>query len=141
MGDKEENHLLREAVRKIIKVFDVKAIILFGSRARGDWGPWSDYDLLIIGDFRERYLDRLKRILDVIGDIPIPIEPHPYTMEEALNMLRRGNPTIADALEEGVILYSTKDLELLMEVYRELKRRGMRRTETTIIVPSSDDSS
>ena len=141
MGDKEENHLLREAIRKIIKVFNVKAIILFGSRARGDWGPWSDYDLLIIGDFRERYLDRLKRILDVIGDIPIPIEPHPYTMEEALNMLRRGNPTIADALEEGVILYSTKDLELLMEVYRELKRRGMRRTETTIIVPSSDDSS
>ncbi len=141
MGDKEENHLLREAVKRIIKVFNVKAIILFGSRARGDWGPWSDYDLLIIGDFRERYLDRLKRILDVIGDIPIPIEPHPYTMEEALNMLRRGNPTIADALEEGVILYSTKDLELLMEVYRELKRRGMRRTETTIIVPSSDDSS
>ena len=141
MGDKEENHLLREAVKRIIKVFNVKAIILFGSRARGDWGPWSDYDLLIIGDFRERYLDRLKRILDVIGDIPIPIEPHPYTMEEALSMLRRGSPTIVDALEEGVILYSTKDLELLMEVYRELKRRGMRRTETTIIVPSSDDSS
>ena len=130
-----ENDFLKQIVNRLTGKLCVKAIVLFGSRARGDWGPWSDYDLLIIADFREQYLDRIKMILDMLGDVPLAIEPHPYTLEEALSMLKRGNPIIVDALEEGRVLYSTSEFEKLVEEYRELKKKGLRRTNTTIIVP------
>ncbi|ABN69870.1 DNA polymerase, beta domain protein region [Staphylothermus marinus F1] len=131
----EENKLLEKAVNRLVKVLNVKGIILFGSRARGDWMPWSDYDILIIADFKEKYLDRIKIILDIIGDIPLNIEPHPYTLSEALDMLKRGNPIIVDALEEGKILYATNDLEEIIKEYDKLKKKGLKRTNTTILIP------
>ena len=138
MEGSRESNLLRAAVGKLLRSLTrVHAVILFGSRARGDWLPWSDYDLLIIADFEEPYLDRLKRILDILADIPLPIEPHPYTLEEALTMLRKGHPTIVDALEEGVRLYVGPGFAELEKLYRELRRRGLRRTETSIIVPEN----
>ena len=134
----KENNLLREAVERLIKKLHVKVVILYGSRARGDWGPWSDYDLLIIGDFRERYLDRINKILETIADIPLPIEPHPYTLNEALKMLRHGNPLIIDALEEGKILYSSRrgELGVLRKKLKDLKDRGLRRSKFSIVLPS-----
>ena len=127
--------MLNRVVEYLVKKMNVKAVILFGSRARGNWKPWSDYDILIIADFKERYLDRLKKVLEIVDNISLEIEPHPYTLEETLKMLKKGNPIIVNALEEGKILYSTKDLEKLVETYKELKRRGLRRTETTIVLP------
>ncbi len=94
-------------------------------------------DLLIIGEFKEKYLDRIGRMLELIEDIPLPVEPHPYTLEEALDMPRKGNSLIVDALEEGKILYTDKDyLDKLLQLYQELKRRGLSRSETSIILPS-----
>ncbi len=110
----------------------------FGSRARGDWLPWSDYDLLIIAVFSEPYLERLKKILDLLADVPLPVEPHPYRIDEAVKMLKRGNPLIIDALEEGVVLYSDNTLAMLRSVLNELKRKGLKRSETTIVLPEGD---
>ena len=48
--DKKEEALSKE-VRNAIQRVDASAdIILYGSRARGDAGPESDYDLLIVSD-------------------------------------------------------------------------------------------
>lgn len=127
--------LLNKAVEIIIRKLNVKAIILFGSRARGDWLPWSDYDLLVIADFKEKYIDRIKTVLELVEDVPLNIEPHPYTLKEALEMLKKGNPTIVNALEEGKILYSTEELTELIRTYEELKRKGLRKTKTSVIVP------
>ncbi len=134
----DEDALLRKAVEKPVDAMRAKVVILFGSRVRGDWGPWSDFDLLIIAGFEERYLDRIGRILEIFSDVPLPIEPHPYTLEEALDMLRRGCPTIIDALEEGKILYTEEScLGKLIEALNELKRRGLKRSETSILLPST----
>ncbi len=130
-----DDRTLMEAVKLLTRKLNVKAVILFGSRARGGWMPWSDYDLLIIADFKERYLDRISKVLDILKNIHLPIEPHPYTISEALEMLRRGNPIIVDALEEGRILYSTAEFEILAKEYEKLKKRGLRRTNTTIVIP------
>jgi len=43
-----EDPRLREAVRRLTRVFEVDRIYLFGSRARGDSGPDSDYDLMVV---------------------------------------------------------------------------------------------
>jgi len=130
-----DKNLLDDVVKRIKSRFDVIAIILFGSRARGDWGPWSDYDLLIIGNFKLNYLDRIREIMELVDDIPLPIEPHPYTLDEAMNLLRKGVPSIVDALEEGRILYGNERFKALEKLYNELKKKGMRKTYTSIIVP------
>ncbi len=127
---------LKEVIKRLQKKYRLHAILLFGSRARGDWGPWSDYDLLIIADFKEKYLDRIDDILKLLKDIRLPIEPHPYTLKEALEMLRKGNPTIVDALEEGILLFKGNGYKLLWETYNQLKKRGLRRTRTSIKLPN-----
>ncbi|WP_440060020.1 nucleotidyltransferase domain-containing protein [Thermogladius sp. 4427co] len=126
---------LGEAVRILIDRFKPIAIILFGSRARGDYKPWSDYDILIIAYFTKPYLERLGEVLEALKDIPLPIEPHPYTLEEALNMLEKGNPIIVDALSEGRILYSTQELNKLLDKFSEMVRQGLRKTDTSIVLP------
>lgn len=131
-----EREELLKAVERIAKSYRVDALILFGSRARGDYKPWSDYDVLIVADFKEKYLDRIGRILDMLSDLSIYVEPHPYTFEEAVEMLRRGNPTLVDALSEGIVLYSGEKFKELLKHYEELLRRGLRKTETSVIVPS-----
>jgi len=124
---------LKEYVERVSRRVRLHAAILFGSRARGDHGPWSDYDLLLIGDFKEPYLDRLKTLLDLTQGIRIPIELHPYTLEEALKMLERGNPSIVDAVEEGKPILVREGWEKILERYRSMKRREkLKRTRTSI---------
>jgi predicted nucleotidyltransferase len=43
-----EELLLAEIVRRLVEVYRPERIYLFGSTARGDTGPDSDYDLMII---------------------------------------------------------------------------------------------
>lgn len=130
------NSNLSRIVESLKKNLDkLEVVILFGSRARGDWGPWSDYDLLIIAEFKEKYLDRISRVSSILKDIRLPIEPHPYTLEEALELLRRGNPIIVDAIEEGRVLYITDRGKKLYSEFERLKRLGLRRTKTTILIP------
>ena len=99
---------LRRYVERVSSKIKLYAAIQFGSRARGDYGPWSDYDLLLIGDFSEPYLERLKMLLELTEGIKIPIEPHPYTLNEALKMLERGNPIIVDAVSHTHLTLPTK---------------------------------
>ncbi|MGC9149435.1 MAG: nucleotidyltransferase domain-containing protein [Sulfolobales archaeon] len=134
--DSSENEL-RKAVDILVSKYEPVAIILFGSRARGDYKPWSDYDLLIIARFDKNYLDRIGEILTVLSEIKIPVEPHPYTLEEALEMLNKGNPMIIDALSEGVVLYRSQELEKLVNRLNEMIRRGLRKTYTSIIIPDT----
>ena len=39
---------LAEFVRRLVEIYHPLRIYLFGSRARGDWGPDSDYDLMVV---------------------------------------------------------------------------------------------
>lgn len=128
---------IEEVVKRLVARYRLTAIVLFGSRVRGDWGPWSDYDLLIIGDFEKKYVDRIGDILELLSDIKIPVEPHPYTLKESLEMLMKGNPLIVDAIEEGKVLYRNNDYEELLKTFLKLKEKGMRRSNTSIILPET----
>ncbi|MEM1675800.1 MAG: nucleotidyltransferase domain-containing protein [Desulfurococcaceae archaeon] len=126
---------LIKIVEKILSSFKTYAVILFGSRARGDYKPWSDYDILIIADFRDKYLDRIGNILELIDNTNLTIEPHPYTLKEAIEMLKKGNPIIVDAISGGIILYSREEFKELLKLYEELLRKGLKKSETSIIIP------
>ena len=46
--DATEAALLDEVVRRLVEELHPERIYLFGSKARGDWGPDSDYDFMIL---------------------------------------------------------------------------------------------
>ena len=75
----------------------VSAVILYGSVSRGDFHEGSDVDLIIVGDFRERFHKAGRRPSSIS-----PIEPICYTGEEFADLVRSANPFIQEALAEGV---------------------------------------
>ena len=86
----------------IAKKKKVKAVILFGSRAKGESTDESDCDVCLIADdlpqdlFRRRYLAPSGfRFLSVFGFHP----------QEFLDMVKDANLFVLDVLEEGKTLY------------------------------------
>ena len=58
--------VLAEATRRIVDAFRPERVVLFGSRARGDHGPDSDIDLLVVTRFAPSVAD-LPAITERIG--------------------------------------------------------------------------
>ena len=83
------------------KKHDVNKIIVFGSFVRKDLNEGSDIDIIIVGDFKERFHKRIAAILDLTD---LPIEPLCYTMEEFDRMVDEENLFIEDALGGGVLI-------------------------------------
>jgi predicted nucleotidyltransferase len=90
---------VRDLARKIRARRRVSAVILYGSFARGDFHEGSDIDLIIVGDFRERFHKRAAAILDLTD---LPVEPICCTGEEFAELVRSKNPFIREALAEGI---------------------------------------
>ena len=80
---------------------NVHKILVFGSFARKDLNEGSDIDIIIVGDFKERFHKRIAAIIDLTD---LPIEPLCYTPEEFDQMVVEGNCFIEDAVREGVVL-------------------------------------
>lgn len=80
----------------------VRAVVVFGSVARGDFNAWSDVDTLVVAsrlplDYRER--------LDAIGwPPPMRVEPVVWTPQEYRRQRARRNPIAVEAEEVGVWL-------------------------------------
>ncbi len=83
-------------------------------------------DILVVADFEEPFLDRIYELSAFAEGSGLPVELHPYTMEEVRAMLRRGVVSIVDALEEGVSLYEAKSFREIRRILEEGK--GMRRS-------------
>ena len=83
------------------KNLSVKEVYLYGSFAKGEIHEGSDIDLLIIGDFSERFFDRIGRILDLTD---LPVEPIVYTVEEFEELKNSQNPFIMEILKTGIKL-------------------------------------
>ncbi|HXG10924.1 MAG TPA: nucleotidyltransferase domain-containing protein [Gemmataceae bacterium] len=59
-------------VKRIVKKFHPECVILFGSHARGEAGPDSDVDLLIVMGFEGAARDKELEIRQALRDILIP---------------------------------------------------------------------
>lgn len=100
---------IRDFANELKKVFPVKEIYLYGSFAKGEIHEGSDIDLLIIGDFKERFFDRIGKILDLTD---LPIEPLVYTVEEFKELKNSQNPFITEVLKTAIRLYPIEDKEV-----------------------------
>lgn len=66
--------ILHEVTRRIVEVSAPERIILFGSYARGDFGPDSDVDLLVIKDGVDSTSAETGRIYRALQGIDVPID-------------------------------------------------------------------
>lgn len=98
--------LLDEIVRRVVEVADPDRIILFGSAARGDMGPDSDIDLLVIKagvEHRRRLAQQI--YLNLFG-IVAPVDVIVVTPEDIELCRDVVGTIIGPALREGKVIYA-----------------------------------
>ena len=111
--NRKTNNLVKRFLNLIIKKFNLKKIIVFGSFARGDYHKGSDLDLVIVGEFKERFIDRIGKIIE-LNDSDLVIEAMVYTEEEFQKMIQERRPFIEQVLEEGIVVYEKKENKCIM---------------------------
>jgi len=98
---------LTEITKRILSVCDPERIILFGSYARGDFGPESDLDLLVIEDEEGSYPQEASaRIYRALADLVIPVD---ILVVRKAFVERYGSlvgTVIRPALREGRVIYA-----------------------------------
>jgi len=79
---------------------NVLEVVLFGSLVKGNAGPRSDADLLIVpAESRERFTDRIGRYLPAFVEASVAVDVFPYTQVEMHN-----NRFAGQAAENGIVL-------------------------------------
>lgn len=68
---------------------DVLRVGYFGSYARGDWGPGSDLDIIIVVEGSEEPFERRAARWDAT-ELPVPAELLVYTRDEWQELSQRG---------------------------------------------------
>jgi len=105
-GGKLPDDFMR-CIQRLVSEYQPRTVILFGSRARGDYHEESDIDLLLVKDTGEPFLKRPDRVMAILQDKP-NIQVLVYTPLEIEKMLQRGNDFIETILSEGVVLYGSE---------------------------------
>jgi predicted nucleotidyltransferase len=97
--------VLDEIVRRIVEVAAPEKIILFGSAARGEMGPNSDVDLLVVksGVHRRRLSQAIYMSLLGVGQAVDVVVVTPEDIERFKNSFAL---VIEPALREGKVIYA-----------------------------------
>jgi len=99
------DEILQEIVRRIAEVAQPEKIILFGSAARGEAGPDSDLDLLVVIDtpHRRRLAQMIyKNLIGLRQSIDVVV----VTPEDIRRYMDSPALIIQPALREGRIVYA-----------------------------------
>jgi len=117
----ERDPILRRIVEVIVKEINPDKIILFGSRARGDYKEDSDYDILVLkegigleekGKIETNIRLALLNVKLPVIDIDVIVQS-----EERFKTLRNVKFTIYHEIgQEGVILYDKRRSEKMVDV-------------------------
>ena len=103
-----DEDLIKEIVRRLIAAIDPDRIILFGSRARGDSGPDSDIDILIIKDTVEPAYRRMAPAYRALSGLGVPKDIIWRTPAEVEDWSHVPTYVTTRALQEGKVLYEKR---------------------------------
>jgi predicted nucleotidyltransferase len=95
---------LDDIIRRIVEVAHPEKIILFGSAARGEMGPNSDVDLLIIKKGADA-LDLMGRIYRNLHGAGAAVDAIVVTPEDVERFKESHALVIKPALREGKVVY------------------------------------
>ncbi len=93
---------------RIGRQFGAEQVILFGSYARGKVSEDSDVDLMVIGPFEGRSVDRSVEIRMKLRP-PFPVDLLVRTAEKVQERIRMGDDFMRQIVEEGKVLYEADD--------------------------------
>lgn len=105
MSQKQIQEEINSITQQLIKKYKPEKIILFGSGARGKFGPDSDLDFFIVKNDTPYYgIDRMREVRQLI-ETSLPCDfliAKPTEIEERLFL---GDPFVKEILYHGKILY------------------------------------
>ena len=108
------------------KRYRPRLVVLFGSRARGDWLEHSDYDVLVVAD--ELPSDPREAFAALYDPEEPLVMPIGLRSDRFLERLSRGDTFLLEVIEDGKIICADKGfLEKVMEVYERVRKRFTRR--------------
>ena len=97
--NKDITDSVNKFVKEIKKKYNVTAIILFGSYAKGTENEDSDIDIAVISNDFEDIYDCMAVLMGMTCDIDARIEPHPITVEDYENV---SNPFVKEVIDTGI---------------------------------------
>ena len=103
----EAVELFAEIVARL-KPIDPDKVIAFGSRARGDAGPDSDLDLVVVERGGGSLAERGLRVGAALGDVGVGVDLVVYTPEEYDRLRHWRSSVAALADREGRVLYEAR---------------------------------
>jgi len=99
---------IKEFCQRIGREFGAEQVILFGSYARGKVTEDSDVDLLVIGPFEGRGVDKSVEIRMKLRP-RFPLDLLVRTPEKVRQRIEMGDDFMREILEEGKVLYEAND--------------------------------
>lgn len=101
-----DDDVLDTIIERVVEVAEPERIILFGSAARGDMGPHSDFDLLVVKDLGEASRGHLVEeiYMNLIG-VGQPVDVLIVTPEELEEYRDSHSLIISPALKDGREVY------------------------------------
>ena len=99
---------IEEFGQQIGREFGAERVILFGSYARGEVTEDSDVDLLVIGPFKGRRVDKSVEIRMKLRP-KFPLDLLVRTPEKVRQRIDMGDCFMREILYEGKVLYETTD--------------------------------
>jgi predicted nucleotidyltransferase len=100
--------LIGDIVRRIVETAQPEKIILFGSRARGDARPHSDFDVLVIKESSEPSYRRDAPLYLALAGLNAPVDVMVYTPEEVTDWSAVPQAFITTAVREEKVVYERK---------------------------------
>jgi predicted nucleotidyltransferase len=100
--------VIRDIVRRIVDTAHPEKVILFGSQARGDAGPNSDFDVLVIQQSDEPRYRRSIPLYVALADLPVEVEVMVYTPAEIEEWREVPQAFVTTAVREGTTIYERR---------------------------------
>jgi predicted nucleotidyltransferase len=132
----EPQVLFHEMIQELSKKMHLDAVILFGSRATGEWTEESDYDLAIIGDFKENLFERTRIVLRLKPRVPVDV--FCFMPDEFEHAFQAFDLTAIDVVGEGIVLLGDAFMSKYKDRHKNLVRSGMRKRKAVLILPDQE---
>ncbi len=103
---------IQEIVRRLVEFYQPERIYLFGSAVRGETGPDSDLDfLVVVPDDCPKEIRRSGEIYNKLWGIPEPIDVVPWPRSDFENRLSVVASLPATVVREGKLVYAAEPVQ------------------------------
>ncbi|MFA4817492.1 MAG: nucleotidyltransferase domain-containing protein [Parcubacteria group bacterium] len=105
MSEEEIREKIEEITDKIIREYQPKKIILFGSYAWGTPSKDSDMDLFIVKETKKNIFERNREVGKIVFGSRIAIDALVYTPEQLKRREEIGDPFVRKIIGNGKVVY------------------------------------